>query len=273
MNESVAGIVQSGQAPSANTLASSSDMLMLLIVFSVMVASGAIGGLISFFISGTVEDTSRTVDYTPLSWWRHIVIGIGAALIIPLFLNSISAHLISDMEKDHSQIFVLIGFCLVAAITSRTFISTMSEKVFRELRANKREISAVKGVAEQAETKAEEANEKASYSQAAVSPLVEEDDVDQPPFSAANLSNSAFTLSEEQLKVLRALFSSKYTLRSISGISTETGLDRSNVNRIISELIKMGLADQPPTGQRKWFATKKGREVGVIQRTAGTPKG
>jgi hypothetical protein len=258
MTGSVVGTAQPGQTPNLNTLSWESGLMTLIIIFSVMVVSGAIGGIISFFISGTVDDK-------PLPWWQHMVIGVGAALIIPLFLNSISAGLIKDIisDGDHSQIFVLIGFCLIAAITSRAFISTMSDKVFRELRANKREISAVKGVAEQAEIKAEEANEKAAYSQAAVSPLVEEDDVDQAASSAANLSDSVSTLSEDQLRVLRALFSSKYTLRSISGIVGDTGLDGANVNRIISELMKMGLANQPPSGQRKWFATKKGRVVGA----------
>ena len=63
------------------------DMLWTIVI--VMVASGLLGGIINFFIADTQAEK-------PLSWWQHIVVGVGAALMVPLFLNMISSGIIDS---------------------------------------------------------------------------------------------------------------------------------------------------------------------------------
>jgi hypothetical protein len=64
--------------------------------------------------------------------WQFIVIGVGAAFLAPLFLNMISSDLIARSKENYYLLFVLVGFCLVASISSRKFIRSISDRVLQE---------------------------------------------------------------------------------------------------------------------------------------------
>ena len=85
---------------------------------SVMIAAGALGGVVNYFLN-------RKNDPEGSSIGKSITVGIGAALLVPLFLNMISSNLTemirgsSTTPADLSKILVFAGFCLIAAISSR----------------------------------------------------------------------------------------------------------------------------------------------------------
>ena len=60
---------------------------------------------------------------------------------------------------------MLIGFCVLAAIVSRSFINSISNKIFAELQETRQDALAAKSQAGEAETKSEEAKESASRMQ------------------------------------------------------------------------------------------------------------
>ncbi len=74
------------------------------------------------------------------------------------------------------------------------------------------------------------------------------------------------TLGENEKKVLSALATGKFTLRTRSGISSETHLPKDQVVKILAALATQGLArsarvlvrGEPKT---RWFATEDGRAV------------
>ena len=105
----------------------------LLVITEVMLLSGALGGLVNGFLSEAPE-TAR------LAWWKHVVIGITAAFMVPLFLAMISADLIDKIRGTAGQagnpvlLLNLAGFCLVAAVSSRAFIGSLTERLMREVR-------------------------------------------------------------------------------------------------------------------------------------------
>src|SRR6185437_10161032 len=96
----------------------------LFAIAIVMFLAGLLGGLVNFFLAETAVEK-------PLTWWQHTIIGVTASFMVPLFLNMISGDLIDKIiaTSDYSKLFVLADFCLVAAVSSRAFIRSLSERV------------------------------------------------------------------------------------------------------------------------------------------------
>ena len=119
----------------------------LLVITEVMLLSGALGGLVNGFLSEAPE-TAR------LAWWKHVVIGITAAFMVPLFLAMISADLIDKIRGTAGQagnpvlLLNLAGFCLVAAVSSRAFIGSLTERLMREVRDARAQADAATTTAE-----------------------------------------------------------------------------------------------------------------------------
>ena len=96
-----------------------------------------LGGAVNFYLVDPATER-------PLKWWQHIVIGVSAALLVPVFLNMISSNLIAeirgsmDAEGTLSKLLVLSGFCLLAAISSRTFIHSMTDRLLQQLNETKK---------------------------------------------------------------------------------------------------------------------------------------
>src|SRR5215471_12339877 len=86
-------------------------------------SAGLLGGLINFHLS-------QRADGEDPSLWKSATLGIGAASLVPLFLNTISSNLVQQIQKpdDPSKIvqsfLVFFGFCLVASISSKAFIQS-----------------------------------------------------------------------------------------------------------------------------------------------------
>ncbi|MCA9453519.1 MAG: hypothetical protein H6750_13295 [Nitrospiraceae bacterium] len=213
----------------------------------VMVMAGILGGLINFFIADPTNEV-------PLAWWKHVIIGIGAAFTVPVFLNMISSTLIGEIAgqlsdaKILSKLLVFTGFCLLAAISSRNFLRSLSERVLQEVKAAKKQ--------------AEEAREEASDAQAAVAPFIEEDIEpveNMSDHASANLSESDIT--EDELKILKAMTMSRFSIRSLTGLAKDAGIPKEIVNATLGTLLQRGFVSETKNkqGQPRWYATPLGR--------------
>ena len=221
-------------------------MTELFNIALVMLASGILGGVVNSFLADPEEER-------PMEWWKHVAVGIAASFMVPLFLNMISGDLLDKIRgvdgkaPDYSKLFVLAGFCLVAAVSSRAFIRSLSERVLQEVKtANK---------------KADQAKEDAADAKAAVAPLVEREEVSDN-LVALVASNEPVTDADE-VAVLKAMTNSSYSLRSITGLAKDSGLTKPVVNSTLSALIGKGFVSQSVSskGQPRWFATPEGRAV------------
>lgn len=212
----------------------------------VMLAAGTLGGLVNSFLTDPTDEK-------PLEWWKHIAVGVAASFMVPLFLNMISGDLIDKIRgidgkaPDYSKLFVLAGFCLVAAVSSRAFIRSLSERVLQQVKSAAKEAT---------EAKAEAADAKA-----AVAPLIEVEDASDT-LSALAASKEPVTDAEE-LAVLKAMTQSSYSLRSITGLAKDSKLTKAVVNSTLSSLIGKGLASQTVNSkeQPRWFPTQEGRTL------------
>lgn len=72
-------------------------MNTIWIILLVMIGSGVLGGVMNFFIADPQAER-------PLKWWQHVVVGVAAALMVPLFLNMISSGLIDAIRGTNEQV-------------------------------------------------------------------------------------------------------------------------------------------------------------------------
>jgi hypothetical protein len=216
----------------------------------VLTVSGAFGGLVNLFTAAPASQ---------LSWYKHIAVGICASLMVPLFLNTISSTLVSDIFKDNridsAKLFVLIGFSLVASVSSLRFIRTISDKILKEL--------------DETKEKAEAADSKASTALGVIESEESRSDTQM-------LLQENFDLSDVQQKILAVMITGKYTMRSVNGLSQETGLGEPAIHEALSLLVSKGYVEQGVSskGQIRWYPSASGRTAGLwankrLQSTGG----
>jgi len=193
----------------------------LMSVIAIILLSGIVGGTINYFLS-------KPVKMDVFTWMRTAFIGVGAAFLMPLFLNTISSSLLSDIFKEnptHDSYLVFSGFCLLAAISSRAFIQTLSDKVLKEAKEARREV---------AEVKSEVGKIESSFY-----PIVDSmTEQDTEKSDQQELFSSKVT--DLELEILQALTSHpKFTLRSLTGITQEMN----KVKDVGREDVRVGLAN------------------------------
>lgn len=224
-------------------------MSALILVVPVMFMSGIVGGLINFFIADPTDEA-------PLAWWKHLVIGVGASFTVPVFLNMISSNLISEIMGELSdakvvaKLLVLAGFCLLAAISSRAFLRSLSERVLKEVKSARKE--------------AKEAREEAADAKAAVSPLIEEEIAPVNLASGSTFAESpAPEVTDQERRILKAMTMSHYSMRSLTGLAKDTGVAKAVVNATITTLMQKGLISEAKNkeGQLRWYPTLLGRSL------------
>jgi hypothetical protein len=99
----------------------------MLTVVMLMLLAGIMGGVVNVTIRAEASDRK--------TWLWSIVAGIGAALLIPLFLRTVSSNLLTGVLSESpnmEDMLVFFGFCLLAAISSKSFIRSLSDKVLQE---------------------------------------------------------------------------------------------------------------------------------------------
>jgi hypothetical protein len=267
----------------------------LLTITSVMLAAGAIGGLVNCFLS-EAPDTPDSPDAARLAWWKHIVIGITAAFMVPLFLAMISADLIDKIRGPAGQpgnpvlLLNLAGFCLVASVSSRAFIGSLTARLLREVQDARAQAEAAEATAEQARQRASDATEAALIAQSdaeAAQSLARAQVVEEtadataaadtsppmprlrsgPPQGIAAPGTPPHALAQER-RVLRALAESEATLRTVAGVVQDSQLDEVAVRAVLGHLQQKGWAQTlaGSDGQPRWFATAAGKaQIRVVQ--------
>lgn len=106
------------------------------ILILIMIVTGILGGYAGYLIEKNrlFQTEASDADSEVKKEKRYFLItGVCAALLIPLFLSTISSHLMTDAQRDPLQYFVFGGFCLLVAIFSKQFISSLSDKIIRKV--------------------------------------------------------------------------------------------------------------------------------------------
>ena len=197
-----------------------------------MIGAGLLGGITNYF---RIEQEKK--GWVSLS--KNVLMGVSASLLIPLFLNMISSNLLTESASDSLKLFIFFGFCLIASLSSKAFIQTISDRILSEVKETKDKLEGIKKDVEPIISKETEAEETGSF-----------------------LKVRAFSFDEESKKVLNSLGSSKYAWRTLTGLTQETGLSKENVlnslNWLSSNLLVVKTIEK---GRTLWGLTLEGRDI------------
>lgn len=125
-------------------------------ILLIMLVAGLLGGLVNAALA-TEPPTRRALGASALA-------GVGAALLVPLFLSTISSDLFEALfEKDSGpkDLFVFGSMCVLAGISSRAFIQTLSQKILREAREAKEQAQRATEEGKEAKAEAKDASQVA----------------------------------------------------------------------------------------------------------------
>lgn len=224
---------------------------MLEYILGTMFLAGIVGGLINSYLSDPNVEK-------PLAWWQHIVVGVGASFMVPVFLNTISSRLIAEIAGTEftseilSKLLILAGFCLLAAVSSRAFIRSMTDRLLREISAAKKE--------------AKEAKEQAKNAEEIADLTIEPEPLPPPAtrtLTEGEVETPSVEITETERKILKAMVESRFSMRSISGIAKDSGLSSPTVNGALGSMLTKALVAEGRNkeGQLRWHATVLGRQV------------
>lgn len=220
------------------------DKQILLLIF-IMFLTGVFGGLINYSMKKSSEPIKRIMKIDR-ELFKSLVLGIGAAFLVPLFLNTISSDIVSSKITNNYNYLIFSGFCLIASISAQKFIVSITDSVLKILESR---VNDVINRVERVEAGVAENDSKDN-----------DTDVDVE----RNLKAFNHLVIDEnqprELKILNAIYYSRYVFRTLKGLSTATKLSIEETESCIKEMIKDGLIGQVELeGVTKFYATEKGR--------------
>ncbi len=172
----------------------------MLTVLGLMLATGLLGGIANFFLS----DIEGQASLRALA--KFMVLGIVAALTVPLFLNMTSSNLLEFGRNRPTALFVFAGFCLIYVLLSRRIFEGIAHKL-SQLGQKQRSDSAVSGT-----------------------PRTTED------FFRAGLSGT-------DLEIMRAVSQGGSVYENLSDLTNETMPSKEFVNDRLALLRQLGLLE------------------------------
>ena len=67
-----------------------------------------------------------------LTWGQSIIIGVAAALLVPLLLSLIQSNLFDTVGTNVGKLYIYAGFCVASGVASRTLVRSMSDYIAKK---------------------------------------------------------------------------------------------------------------------------------------------
>ena len=215
----------------------------MLLIFLIMIAAGLLGGVANFFLSERQGDGSARRE-----WIRYPVLGVIAALTVPLFLNMISSNLLEAPRTRPVDFFVFAGFCLIYVVASRRLFENVANRLLGQVDQMKREVAVLK--------------QRQDVQSAAVSESapIAVPSVEVPTPRPEPVRES---LSYNDVELLRALAAEPYVYGNLAGLTEQTGLAREVVSTRLTVLKSQGIIETRINDKNilHWFVSPKGKQL------------
>lgn len=211
----------------------------IFVLAGIMLVSGIFGGLINYYQMNQNASDSGSLP-------RCIVIGIGAAFLVPVVLDLVNSDLILEIQGDPSRLLIYTGFCLIAAIAGRVVIVNTSDRILREATLARAQSDAVQ--------------QELRLLRDGLLPLIEAE-------TEQDLSEDGSVVPDPELdeaaaKILKALVNDRHAFRSAAGLSRDTGLDETTLSRALGLLNTKDLVGKISSLHGiRWYITEKGRRM------------
>ncbi len=211
-------------------------MLHTQIIIYILIASGLLGGLTNFFLLYNIDYKTKECL---INLFKSILLSLCASMTVQLFLQIISNNLLDVPQKDsfkEKNYFILAGFCVLAAFYSKRFLDDLYSKVNRV----EKKAEEAKQIAENVEQKNQEIDN--------VDDIVNE--------TAIHRALTANYTKDDLRAVSTAILTSKYSYRTVTGISKDTNISDDKVRGILEILKNRGYAESK--------TNKKGNDIWKI---------
>ena len=159
--------------------------------------------------------------------------GLVGAAVIPLFLSIGGNDLFEKTLRGEAgyiyNLFLIFGFCALAGLSAPSFVESMAAKALAT--EAKKEAKEAKDDAEKAKEGAEDAKDETKELKANL------------PESPASAQTKNFSLilksagNRAEKQVLQAFANSGYSLRTVRGLSRDSGLRDADLERTIAALV------------------------------------
>ena len=214
----------------------------MLVILLIMVVAGLLGGVANYFLSDRQTDLGRQ------DWVKYPILGVIAALTVPLFLNMISSNLLEAARTRPVDFFVFAGFCLIYVVALRRPFENVANKLLTQMDQIKREMSQMKQQRNEAPPAAVREE---------IAPVVE-----TPP-AAPKQEPVKESLSYNDIEILRALAEENYVYGNLVGLTDKTGLARDLVSTRLTVLKNLGIIETRINDKNilHWFVSPKGKQM------------
>ncbi|MBW7901150.1 MAG: hypothetical protein H3C26_06720 [Rhodocyclaceae bacterium] len=209
----------------------------MLMVFSIMILTGLLGGVANYFLS------DRQGELSPRDGIRYALLGVVSALTVPLFLNMISSNLLEAARTRPVDIFVFAGFCLIYVVASRRVFENAANRLLAQIDQVRRDVGRIK--ARQAEAPAAPREEPAAVE------------------AVARIEPAKETLSYNDVEILRAIAEENYVYGNLAGLTDKTGIGRDLVSNRLTVLKNLGIIETRISDKNvlHWFVSPKGKQM------------
>ena len=181
----------------------------ILLISIIIIASGLVGGFINYFLSADEDQPARNLLV------GYLLLGIGAAATVPLFLNLTSSTLLIEARTEPVKFFIIAGFCFIFALFSKRvfyfFFTPSNRKLAPVPKGGRRTLPAKAEPKVHAEKKL--------------------------PERLAGVSGSA-------LRIMRVMQRGNKKGRSLEGLFKDSGLSKEVLNKTLATLMSKGLIRQ-----------------------------
>lgn len=212
------------------------DTHMLLILI-IMVIAGVLGGAANYFLADRHGEPAKR------DWLKYPILGIVAALTVPLFLNMISSTLLEGARTKPVDFFAFAGFCLIYVVASRRLFENVAQRLMGQLDQVKREVVHLK------QQKREEP---------ALTPTRQEPEQPKPAEPEPRE-----VLSYNDVEILRALVEESFVYGNLAAICERTGLARDLVSQRLTVMKTMGVIETRINDKNvlHWGVSTRGKAV------------
>ncbi|MFC5303117.1 YEATS-associated helix-containing protein [Azospira restricta] len=211
----------------------------MLMVLGIMILTGILGGVANYFLS------DRQGELSSRDGLKYAVLGVIAALTVPLFLNMISSNLLEAARTRPVDFFVFAGFCLIYVVASRRLFENAANKLLAQLDQVKREVGQLK------------------QQQGEVPVAVREEPAAVPLEPVAKVEPAKESLSYNDVEILRAIAEENYVYGNLVGLTDKTGLGRDLVSNRLTVLKSLGIIETRISDKNvlHWYVSPKGKQM------------
>jgi hypothetical protein len=200
----------------------------MLLILTIMVIAGILGGAANYFLA----DRQGAPGHR--DWLKYPVLGVVAALTVPLFLNMISSTLLENARTKPVDFFAFAGFCLIYVVAARRLLENVAQRLIGQLDQVRREVGDLRQQFEEPavvlKTEAAEPREVLSYN---------------------------------DVEILRALAEESFVYGNLAAICERTGLAREFVSQRLSVMKSLGVIETRINDKNvlHWGVSSRGKAV------------